>query len=1053
MLRMQAVLRLRKRGSPLLMRSLGTAKSGFVLGVMRETYNLWERRAPLCPRHIESLIEDYQSSGELQKVIVQPSNRRVFPDNQYEKAGAVVQEDLSEADLILGVKRPLHEEDLIPEKTYSFFSHVIKGQPENMALLKYILDNKIQLFDYECIVEGGLRSTAKCLERKRKRKRLVAFGKFAGMAGTNNALHALGRRLLHGGFSTPLLHIPPTYSYSDWDEARRCLRLVGEQIQSEGLPIEPLIFCVTGQGGKVHSGAMEVLQELPHEFVTVEDLASIDEYRGPHKCVYILSVGVSDLVEHRDGAAFDRQRYQEHPDEYSSVFSKRIAKYVSVLVNGAYWNERFPRLLTKEEMQELYETGIPRLQVVADISCDVDGSIEFLHRVTSIERPFFEYDPRRDREITDDVTGDGVTVSGVDILPSELPKESSEYFGDALLPFVRHIIKDSICGRNHSGVCGLTNLPSEIGNACIASDGELAQGFKYIEALMTRQPQRQENHKSSMILSLEGHLFDSGLINQSLDVIERQGCHFEILECDVRRSRDGSPRKSLVVLKVSSSDAATLASVHTKICTLTDIIDASEAMVKRYDGDIPKRTSVSVHSEVTQKVLILGSGMVSGSAVEYLGRTPGREVVVAGFDESEARNMASHALNGKHVVVDVRNDTKHLGDLIDQTDVVVSLLPAAFHPMVAEMCIDKVTNMVTASYESDAMRDLNQRAKAAGITILNEVGLDPGLDHMSAMRIIDNIHSRGGTVRRFQSLCGGLPSPSAADNPLRYKFSWNPKGVLSACLNHATYKINGTIVDVDGENLLASVTRFRGPWSELNLESLPNRNSLIYMEKYGIQSASTCFRGTLRYAGYSSLMDAYRELGFFNDAPVEFKSWGEMLDNLRKRRVVGGSLEDLFLLASKGDHQLARRVAECSQFLELLDSQPLANPDSVLASFARVLEEKMAFRPGQSDVVLMHHEVEGSFDDGSTELHSATLKVDGDEKMSAMSKTVGYTIAIAADEVLNGDIWGRKGLLLPTSRNLYASILDRISKEQIIFAEHCVRLDEDTRRARAAIEI
>ena len=1047
-LRMSIALRLRKRGKLGFSGSRSStslARKGFVLGVMSETYNLWERRAPLCPKHVASLIEEYQPTGELHKIIVQPSNCRVFSNSQYEAAGAIVQEDLTEAHLILGVKRPLREQDLKSEKAYCFFSHVVKGQPENMALLKHVLDNKIELFDYECLVEGGLSSTSRALDQKQKR--LVAFGKFAGMAGTNNALHALGRRLLHRGFSTPLLHVPPAYTYSDWDEARRCLSLVGEQIQREFLPLEPLVVCVTGRGGNVHAGALEVLQLLPHKMLSVEDLPSLFENKAPHNHVYILPVAVGDLVEHKSGASFDRHQYQENPHEYVSIFGNRIAKYVSVLVNAAYWSERYPRLLSKAEMHEMYlqEATVPRLQVVADISCDVGGSIEFLHRVTSIERPFFEYDPIRGKEIIDDVSGDGITVSGVDILPSELPKESSEHFGDALLPYMRHIIKSS-----HGSVSGrvgaLIDLPPEIRHACIASDGELTEGFKYIEALMTRQPQRQEQQELSIILLMEGHLFDSGLINESLDAIESHGCHFEIIECDVRRACDGAPRKSKVVLKVSSSDCTILDSVHDKIHTLADTINKAEAVVKRCDGDIPKGRLVSVHEpESSQKILILGSGMVSHSAVEYLGRKSEREIMIVGIGESEARDVARRALNGKHMAFDVANDAKKLQTLIDKADVVVSLLPARFHAMVAEICVDKGTNLVTASYESDAMRALHLRATAAGVTIINEVGLDPGLDHMSAMRIIDKIHARGGTVQRFRSMCGGLPSLSAADNPLRYKFSWNPKGALAACLNDAIYKINGVVRHVDGENLLSSATQFRGPWSEYDLECLPNRDSLVYMKKYGIQSASTCFRGTLRYAGFSSLMDAYRNLGFLTDAPGEFQTWGDILHNLRNRRVGGGSIDDLIVAACHGDHQLARRVSRCSQFLQLASSQPLANPDSVLDSFASLLQAKLSFQPGESDVVLMCHEVVGSFENGATELHSAVLKVDGDDKMSAMCKTVGYTTAIATEMLLRGEILRGGGLLLPTSRHVYAPILDRISNENIVFSENGFRIDKDIR--------
>jgi len=486
----------------------------------------------------------------------------------------------------------------------------------------------------------------------------------------------------------------------------------------------------------------------------------------------------------------------------------------------------------------------------------------------------------------------------------------------------------------------------------------------------------------------------------------------------------------LVLLKVSTLDAATLETVQSKIETLSDIMGAADATVKRYDGSIVKSPRVSVKSAATQNVLILGSGMVSSSAVEYLGRSATREIVVAGLDESEARTVASHATNGKHIGIDIQNDEKGLGRLVDQADLVVSLLPAAFHPIVAGVCIEKAKDLVTASYETEAMKDIDERAKAAGIRILNEVGLDPGLDHMSAMRIIDDIHSRGGTVSRFESYCGGLPSPSVADNPLHYKFSWNPKGVLTASLNDARYKWNGKNVEVEGDNLLSAASPFNGPWSDLGLECLPNRDSLAYMEKYGIQSADTCFRGTLRYTGYSALMNAYRELGLLRDDPAEFSTWSEMLNDICKTRVKGSDFDDLYLIAASNDHKVARSVTECSEFLGLRDTKPLANPDSVLDSFARLLSQKMPYQLGETDMVLMHHNVVGSFEHGAAEVHSTTLKVHGDEKMSAMAKTVGYTTGIAADMFLNGEIAAGAGLLLPTSKDVYSPILDRMGRKR-----------------------
>jgi alpha-aminoadipic semialdehyde synthase len=430
--------------------------------------------------------------------------------------------------------------------------------------------------------------------------------------------------------------------------------------------------------------------------------------------------------------------------------------------------------------------------------------------------------------------------------------------------------------------------------------------------------------------------------------------------------------------------------------------------------------------------------MVSGTAVEYLGRQMGREIIVAGADEAELKKVSSMAANGRHQVLDVRNDTALLTQLISEADLVLSLLPASFHVVVAEVCIEKQKNLVTASYESDEMRKLGARAKMAGITILNEVGLDPGLDHCSAMQIIEGIQLRGGTVTQFESYCGGLPAPNAADNPLKYKFSWSPRGVLSACLNNARYSRDGSIIEVKGPELLRSAGSFDSPWNDLELETLPNRDSLVYMEKYGIESAETVFRGTLRYSGFSALMQVFLTLGFFNNTPCGAASWHELFHRLSNERA-GGDINELFLQASAGNPETARTAIECSNFLGLFEDQPLAQPGSLVDSFCHALETSMKYKPHEADMILMHHKIVGLFNDGSTEYCSTTLQAFGNHQKSAMALTVGYTAGIAADMILNKEIASGMGLLLPTSKNIYRPILSRMAAENIIFVENTVR--------------
>jgi len=319
------------------------------IGIPRETYNPWERRAPLTPHQVQDLLQDNRLA-----VTVQPSARRIFSDQEYQQAGAVIEEDLgSKVDVIMGVKRPI---SVVPDKTYLFFSHTIKGQPENMALLQECLDKNVQLFDYERITEFH--------EASGRNKRLVSFGRFAGIAGTMDSFHSLGRKLLftHGA-STPFISFPPAIMHDSLDDAKDRLVRLGERVRYEGIPFhEPIVVAVTGKGGCVHNGSMEVLQMLPHEIVPVQDLPALFEqhqYGGTQYKIHVVVVGIDDVFQRCNGD-YDRQDFQNNPSEYRSLFAKRVAPYAHAIVNCAYWDARFPRLLTKRQMKRLYEDGNQR---------------------------------------------------------------------------------------------------------------------------------------------------------------------------------------------------------------------------------------------------------------------------------------------------------------------------------------------------------------------------------------------------------------------------------------------------------------------------------------------------------------------------------------------------------------------------------------------------------------------------------------------------------------------------------------------------------------------
>ncbi|KAJ3121943.1 hypothetical protein HK098_003262 [Nowakowskiella sp. JEL0407] len=327
----------------------------YTIGIRREDKNLWERRVPIVPDHVERLVKEYGAT-----VFIQPSTKRVITDEKYVQAGATLAEDLSKADIILGVKEvPI--EKLIPEKTYLFFSHTHKGQIHNMPLLQQIIEKRIRLIDYELMTDE-------------KKKRLVLFSKFAGYAGTIDGLHALGHRLLALGYGSPFLSIGMSFMYRCVADARLDVTRSGQVILDDGLPkaLGPMVFVITGDGN-VSRGALHILKCLPHEWIEPDKLKSFAESKDfdPHK-VYLCQVTAKDYIVKKDGGVFKSEDYKENPDKYESIFHKKIAPYCTMLINGIFWDSRYPQLITKTQIKQLAETKNLRLLSVADISCDIN---------------------------------------------------------------------------------------------------------------------------------------------------------------------------------------------------------------------------------------------------------------------------------------------------------------------------------------------------------------------------------------------------------------------------------------------------------------------------------------------------------------------------------------------------------------------------------------------------------------------------------------------------------------------------------------------------------
>lgn len=426
------------------------------IGIRREDKNVWERRTPIVPEQVKELkgIEFF----------VQPSEIRVFKDQEYIEAGAKTQDNLSNCDVIFGVKEfPLYFFE--KNKTYIFFSHTIKGQKHNMPMLKRMMELKCQLIDYERIMDE-------------KNRRLIFFGRYAGLAGMIDTLWTLGQRLKEKGIENPFAEIRQAYRYNSLEEAKNAVKKVGGNIKKKGLPesITPLILGIAGYGN-VSKGAQEIISLLPVKEITPEQVVSPQDkdYSGKH--VYKVVFKEEDIVEPVSGK-FELQDYYKHPEKYQSKFDKYI-RHLTVLVNAIYWDKIYPRLVTKKYLKHLYMSKTKNyLKVIGDIGCDINGAIECTTKVTEPDKPAFVYNPLTDKK-TDGFKGEGIVVLAVDNLPCELPKESSEDFSSALKRFLPLIAKADFSVDFED-----CNLPSEIKNAVIVYHGELTPNYQYLEKFL-----------------------------------------------------------------------------------------------------------------------------------------------------------------------------------------------------------------------------------------------------------------------------------------------------------------------------------------------------------------------------------------------------------------------------------------------------------------------------------------------------------------------------------------------------------------------------------------
>ncbi|MFN6946288.1 MAG: NAD(P)-dependent oxidoreductase [Cytophagaceae bacterium] len=393
------------------------------IGIVREGKTPPDRRVPLLPHQCKELMEKFPQVS----VYVQPSDIRCVQNREYTEAGIPLKEDLSDCNILLGVKEvPIHL--LLPNKTYFFFSHTLKKQPHNQKLLQTILQRNIKLIDYECLTD-------------KQGNRIIAFGRFAGIVGAYNAFLLYGKR----------------YKYYDLDRAFQCMDLSYLHEEMEKITIPPIKIALTGTG-RVSKGAMEILDMLKIPNVSVQEYLTQDF----DQAVYV-KLSSADMYEKKDGTGFDRNDFHKNPDNYRSAFTKFLDK-THMLIAGAYWDPKAPALFEKEDMRN----PSFNIKLIADITCDIEGSIPSTVKSCTILEPAYDYNPLTGSIESPFSDEKNITVMAIDNLPGELPRDASKEFGNQLLNNVLPLLLNE--DKDHT-----------IARGTIADQGRLTEKFQYLK--------------------------------------------------------------------------------------------------------------------------------------------------------------------------------------------------------------------------------------------------------------------------------------------------------------------------------------------------------------------------------------------------------------------------------------------------------------------------------------------------------------------------------------------------------------------------------------------
>lgn len=440
-----------------------------------------------------------------------------------------------------------------------------------------------------------------------------------------------------------------------------------------------------------------------------------------------------------------------------------------------------------------------------------------------------------------------------------------------------------------------------------------------------------------------------------------------------------------------------------------------------------------------RNILIIGSGRSATSLIRYLLNKSEEEnlfLTIADISLAAAEKYTTGHPNAKGIELDV-SKKKQRNQAIQESDLVISMLPARFHIKVAKDCIKFEKHLVTASYISKEMEALDKDAKAKGLVFMNEIGLDPGIDHMSAMQVIDRIRAKGGKMLLFESFCGGLIAPDSDDNLWNYKFTWNPRNVVLAGQGGAAEFLQEGRYKYIPYHRLFRRTEFIKIEDYGKFEVYGNRNSLKYQSVYGLDNILTLYRGTIRRVGFSKAWNMFVQLGMTDDTYIIPDS-----ENLTYREFI-----NLFLAYSPTDTvelklRYALNIDQDDLTWEKLEELDIFNKDKTIGikkatpamALQRILEDKWSLAPEDKDMIVMYHKFGYELDGKQLQIDSHMTLIGEDQTHTAMAKTVGLPVAIAAIKILNGEI-KTPGVQLPIAKEVYEPILKELEEKGIIFRE------------------